>query len=248
MIKYLIMLKTKRLFSFMLTAFFIASAAAAQAQDSGGTAPRQASLNLMIFKGIYGSDGLSIRRKTLESIKDAVEQGNTSDEIYAALEYLSMEGLKNRTMERGRILNDYPQIRASVADRLGKIGGAKATDILLQLCNAERKDEYYVLQMAINALGDIGINENDVTIRTIIWNVRNYNPGRPDSGIDRVIYSAVDALDKIDIKNEGIKNQKDFLDVQDFLKRVSDGHFSTPVRDRAKHVLEEILRRNAERK
>ena len=248
MIKYSIMLNTKRLFSFMLTAFFIMSAAAAQAQDSGGTAPRQASLNLMVFKGIYGSDGLTIRKKTLESIKDAVEQGNTSDEVYAALEYLSMEGLKNRTMERGRILNDYPEIRASVADRLGKIGGAKAAAILLQLCNAERKDEYLVLQKTINALGDIGINENDTTIRTIIWNVRNYSPNRPDSSIDRVIYSAIEAVDKIEKKNDGIKNQKDFKDVQDFLKRISDGNYSTPVRDRAKHVLEDILRRNAERK
>jgi len=232
----------------MLTAFFIMSAAAARAQDSGGAAPKQASLNLMVFKGIYGPDGLTIRKKTLESINDAVEQGNTSDEIFAALDYMAMEGLKNRTMERGRILNDYPEIRASVAEHLGKIGGAKATDILIKLCSAERKDEYYVLQKTINALGDIGINENDVTIRTIIWNVRNYNPNRPNSSIDSVINSAIEAVDKIEQKNEGIKNQKDFMDVQDFLTRVSNGHFSTPVRDRAKHVLEDILRRTAERK
>ena len=243
------MTNTKRLFSFLLTAFFIAAAAVPlAAQDSGGTAPRQASLNLMVFKGVYGADGLAVRKRTLESINDAIERGNTSDEIYAALEYMSMEGLRNRTMERGRILNDYPEIRASVAEYLGRLGTAKAADILIQLCNAERKEEYYVMQRTISALGDIGINENDTTIRTIIWNVRNYNPNRPTSSIDRVIYSAVDAVDKIEKKNDGIKNEKDFKDVQDFLKRVSDGHYSTPIKDRAKHVLEDILRRNAERK
>jgi len=243
------MINTKRLFSFLLTAFFIAATIAPlAAQDSGGTVPGQASLNLMVFKGIYGADGLAVRKRTLESINDAVERGNTSDEIYAALEYMAMEGLRNRTMERGRILNDYPEIRASVAEHLGRLGTAKASDILLQLCNAERKDEYYVMQRTISALGDIGINENDTTIRTIIWNVRNYNPNRPTTSIDRVIYSAIDAVDKIEKKNDGIKNEKDFKDVQDFLKRISDGNYSTPVRDRAKHVLEDILRRNAERK
>ena len=246
MIKYFIMINTKRLFSFMLTAFFIMSAVAVRAQDSGGAAPK--SLNLMVFKGIYGADGLSIRKKTLKDIEDAVEQGNTSDEVYAALEYMSMEGLKNKSMERGKIINDYPEIRGMVAGQLGKLATAKATDILIQLCNAERKDEYYVMQKIIIALGDIGINENDNTIKNIIWNVRGYNPRRPDTFIDRVIYSAIDAVDKIEKKNDGIKNQKEFDDVQEFLKRVSEGHFSTPVRDRAKHVLEEILRRNSERR
>jgi len=247
MIKYHIMIKTKRLFSFTLTVLFITSAAAAQAQDSGGTAPRQASLNLMVFKGIYGADGLAVRKKTLESINNAVEQGNTSDEIYAALEYMSVEGTKNRAMERGQLLNNYADIRQMVAAQLGRIATPKATEILLQMCNAEKLD-LYVLCDTIKALGDIGINENDATIRAIVWNVRNINPSRPDSAVDRVIYSAVDALNKIEMKNDGIKNQKDLSDVQDFLKRVSDGHFSTPVRERAKHVLEDIVRREAERK
>jgi len=247
MIKYSIMLNTKRLFSFMLTAFFIASAVTTRAQDSGGTAPRQANLNLMVFKGIYGPDGLAIRKKTLESINNAVEQGNTSDEIYAALEYMSVEGTRNRAMERGQLLNNYAEIRQMVAAQLGRMGTPKATELLLQMCNAEKLD-LYVLRDTIKALGDIGINENDATIRAIIWNVRNFSPNRPDSAIDRVMYSAVDAVDKIDKKNDGIKNQKDLSDAQDFLKRVSDGNFSTPVRDRAKHVLEDILRREAERK
>jgi hypothetical protein len=239
------MANTKRLFSFMLTVFFIVSAVAAQ--DSGGAAPQQGSLNLMVFKGIYGPDGLTIRKRTLESISEAVSQGNTSDEIYAALEYLSMEGLKNKTMEKGQVLNNFPDIRQMVAAQLGRMGTAKATELLIQLCNAEKND-LYVLQETIKALGDIGINENDNTIKNIVWNVRNFNPSRPDSIIDRVMLSAVDAMDKIERKNNGIKNQKDFKDVQDFLKRVSDGHFSTPVRDRAKHVLEEMLKRNTQRK
>jgi len=243
------MLNTRRLFSFTLTAFFIASAVSAPlpAQDSGGTAPKQASLNLMVFKGVYGADGFIIRKKTLDSINDAVKLGNTNDEIYAALEYMSLEGNKNRAMERTQLLNNYPDIRQMVAVQLGRIGTPKAVEILLQMCNAEKLD-LYVLMDAIKALGDIGINENDTTIRIIIWNVRNLNSNRLDSAVERVILSAVDAVDKIDKKNDGIKNQKDFKDVQDFLKRVSDGNFSTLVRNRAKQALDDILQRESDRK
>jgi len=243
MITYRMMLNTKRLFSFMLTAFFIASAVAAQ--DSGETASRQASLNLMVFKGIYGADGLDLRKKTLRSISDALAQGNTSDEIYTALEFMSMEGLKNKTMEKGQILNNYPDIRMQVAAQLGKIGTAKAAELLIQICNSET--DLYVLSETIKALGEIGINENDSTVKTIVWKVRSYNPSSPDSIIDRVMLSTVYALDKIEKKNNGI-GKKEFGSVREFLDRVSTGHFSRPVQERAKQVLEELLRRDAQRK
>jgi hypothetical protein len=237
------MLNTKRLISFTLMVFFIVSAAAAQ--DSDGTASRQDSLNLMVFKGIYGSDGLELRKKTLESIAEAIAQGNTSDEIYAALEYMSMEGLKNKAMEKGQLLNNYPDIRMQTAAQLGRLGTPKAAGLLIQICNAE--SDHYVLRETIRALGDIGLNENDNTVKVIIWKVRTYNPRSPDSIIDRVILSAVDALDKIEKKNNGI-GPKEFGSVREFLDRVSKGHFSRPVQDHAKLVLEEMLRRNAQRK
>jgi len=250
MIKYLIMLKTKRLFSFMLTVFFIVSAAAAQ--DSSGTASKQASLNLMVFKGIYGADGLTIRKNTLKSISDAVEQGNTSDEIYDALEYLSMEGLKNRTMQRGQLLNDYPSVRRDVARELGKIGTEKAADILIQVCRNETA--FDAQREAINALGNIGINDNGKTIDAIlsIPKLRSYDvQSTTDIDFERLVSSAIDAFDKIDKKNDGIGNRSQ--KVQEFLDGLSKKHFPkrgdlTPIHDRAKHVLEDILRRNAERK
>jgi HEAT repeat protein len=244
------MLNTRRLFSFTLTAFFIVSAAAARAQDSDtvATAPQQASMNLMVFKGVYGSDGLEVRKRTLNDIGAAIAQGNTSDEIYAALEFMSMEGLKNRTMERGRIINDYPEIRESAAENLGKMGTAKAVDLLIQLCNAEQKEQYFVLQKTINALGDIGINENGKTAKSILGKARSYNPRSPDTGVERVIISAIIAMDKIDKKNDGINNEEEYKGTQTFLDHVNKGHFSKPVQEYAKRVLEELLRRNAERK
>jgi len=241
------MINTRRFFSITLTALFIAAAVAAPlaAQDSGGKASTPGDSDLMIFKDVYGADGLEMRKKILQDIKDAVAHGNTSDDIYAALEYMSMEGLKNKSAQ---LQGGYPEIRGSVADQLNSMGTAKATEILIQLCGAEKKDEYYVLQRTIKALGDIGINENDTTIKAIVWKARIYNPPVPNPLVDRVIGTAIDALDKIESKSDGMKNQKDYQDLQDFLKRVSNGHFSKPVRDRAKQILEDMLQRKIQRK
>ncbi|MDR2921775.1 MAG: HEAT repeat domain-containing protein [Treponema sp.] len=245
------MLNIKRLFSFTLTVFFIVSAAAAQ--DSGGAA-RQESLNLMVFKGVYGSDGLEIRNKTLKDIGEAVARGNTGDEIYSALEYLSMEGLKNKAMDKGQLLNNYPDIRLQAAVQLGRLGTAKASGILIQICGAE--NDIYVLRETIKALGDIGMNENDNTVKVIIWKVRGFNQRPADNNIESILFSAIDAFDKIDKKNDGIKNEGVFKDVLEFLERVSQNdNFSRrrpqgqiSVQDRAKTVREDMLRRDAQRK
>ena len=249
MIKYSIMLNTKRLFSFTLTAFFIVSASAAplMAQDSSGTAAKQASLNLMVFKGIYGSDGFELRLKTLKDIEQAIAQGNTSDEIYTALEYMSMEGIKNRAMERGQLINNYPDVRLKVAAQLGKLGTEKATNLLIQICSSE--NDLYVLREAIKALGDIGFNENDNTVKNIVWRVRGFNQRPADSITESVSFYAIDAFEKIERKNDGYKNQGVFDDVMEYMDRVSKNvNFSKRLQDRAKLVREEMLRRDAQRR
>jgi hypothetical protein len=242
------MLNIKRFISITLTAFFIVSASVAQ--DSNGRASdagtqRQARLDLTGFKTVYGSDGLEMRKKTLKDIGDAIAQGNSGDDIYAALEYMSMEGLKNTARERGNVVNNYPAVRMQVAAQLGKMGTAKASEILIQICNNET--DHYVLMETFKSMGDIGINDNDNTVKIILWKVRTYNPRSPDSLIDRVVSSAVYALDKIDQKNNGFTPEY-FNSAREFLDRVSKGHFSKQVQEYAKQVLEDILRRDSLRR
>jgi len=252
MIPYRIMVKTERFFGLILAAFCILSSVAAQEQS--GPPPRQGGLNLTAFKGIYGSDGLELRKRTLDSIGESVSQGNTGDEIYEALEYLSMEGLKNRALQKGQLLNNYPDIRLLSAAQLGRLGTEKAANILVQICNSET--DLYVLRETIKALGDIGINDNDNTVKTIAWKVRGYNRRVPDNIVESVILSSIDAFDKIDKKNDGIKNQAVFKDIIEFLELVSKndnfsrwrGQGQISIQDRAKNVKEELLRREAERK
>jgi hypothetical protein len=244
----------KRFISFTLTAFFIVSAVAVRAQDAGGGASDGGDhwkTQLNVIKDNTGPTGIDLRKKLLKDIGDAVATGDTSDDIYAALEYISKEGLANNTNRQGQVLNDYPSIRMESARELGKMGTAKAADILIQLCRNETV--FDVQRELIIALGNIGINENGKTVEAIfsIPLLRRYK-GRSTTDIDfeRLVISAIDAFDKINKKNNGIGNKT--KDVQEFLDDISRKQFPrrgapVSIQDRAKQVLGDVLRTESQR-
>jgi hypothetical protein len=247
------MLNIKRFIGFTLTAFFIVSVIAAPlaAQDAGGGASgggtqRQNRLDINSLR--EAPDNLDIRNKMLKDISDAIAGGDTSDDIYAALEYMSREGLANKTMRQGQLLNNHPTIRRDVAIELGKMGTARATEILIQLCKNEVTP--YVQWVVITALGNIGINENGSTVTEILFKLRGINERPPDSDVERILLSAIDAFDKIDKKNNGLGNKSN--EVQEFLGNISKMTFRrygnlAQTNERAKQVLEDILRRESQR-
>jgi hypothetical protein len=72
-----------------------------------------------------------------------------------------------------------------------------------------------------------------------------------DIDFERLVSSAIDAFDKIDKKNNGLAGK--FKDVQEFLDDISKKHFpkrgdQVSIQDRARLVLEEMIKREAQRK
>jgi len=238
----------KRFFSLTLMAFFIMSAAIAQ--DSGGKTRQQLRLDVNSIKDTTGSEGLDKRNKMLKDIDEALARGETSDEIYAALDFMSREGLANKIMRLGQLINNFPTVRQQVAVELGKMGTTRAAEILIQLCRNETVP--YVQWEVIRALGDIGVNENGNTVSVIIFKLQGINERNPDSNNERIIRSAIEAFDKIDKKNNGFGNQakqvEEFLDNVSRNKRFTRQANQVSVDERAKQVLEEILRRESQRK
>lgn len=243
----------KRFFSLALTAFFIVSAVVAPlaAQDSGGAAQRQLQIDINSIKDITGPDGREKRNKLLKDIGEAVAKGDTSDDIYAALEYISKEGLTNRTNNQGSMTNDYPDIREGAVKELGRMGTAKAADILILLCGNETV--FDVQKNIIDALGNIGINENGRTVGGIfrIPLLQRYSArSTTDINFIRLANSAIDAFDKIDKKNNGLGNRA--KEVQEFLDVISKKQFprlgDLILHERAKKLLEELLRRESQRR
>jgi len=241
------MLNIKRFIGLTLTAFFIVAAVMAQdagGRTSGGGTRQQNRFDVNLLRDSANRpDGFDTRNKMLKDISEAVIKGDISDEIYTALEFMS----KERGGNTSKTPDNYFTIRQQVAAQLGKIGSARALDILIQLCRNETNQD--VLRETFRALGDIGSNEDGKTVDIIIIKLQRFNGLPPDGDVARVLLAAVDAFDKIDKKNNGLTNQS--KEVQEFLGSVSrNDRFpkSVRVQERAKQVLEDIIKRDTQRR
>src|SRR5574344_2340148 len=94
----------------------------------------------------------------LQYIEAAINEGRNSPEMLAALDSLAGEGVSTQARTNGRVMNNFPDIRAKACDLLGHVHAeeSKVTlDNVLKTAN-----EPMVLSSALRALGGRGVNEN----------------------------------------------------------------------------------------
>jgi hypothetical protein len=193
----------------------------------------QESIELMIIQEQSRADGRDMKLTALEYIGDAIGRGNTGDEIRAALEYMALEGVVNKTRENGRVINNYPDVRTRAATYLGELGTPEAKDALIKIVLAD--NEPMVLTEAIKSLGKIGINDNEEMATTISWIVARFDVLTPDN---LLALSALEAFDMLAEQNNG---RLDPTAVRTII-RIADGHYIRPVQDRARQVLQNLRR------
>jgi hypothetical protein len=169
----------------------------------------------------------------LEYIGEAIDEGNTGEEIQSALEYLAMEGVLNKTRESGRLTNNYPDVRVKAATYLGDLGTEEAKNTLMKLLLAD--PEPMVLTEVVKSLAKIGLNNNNETINAISWIVTRFDVLHPDN---LLALSALDAYDKFAQKNGGLQDPT----VIRTIVRIAEGPYIRPVQDRAKQVLLNLRR------
>jgi hypothetical protein len=191
----------------------------------------QESVELMIIREQSRTDSRDLKMVALEYIGNAIDRGNKSDEIRAALEYLSLEGVINVARENGRVVNNFPDVRKEAASYLGKFGTTEAKDTLLRIVN--RDNEPMVITEAIRSLGIIGLNNADEVTQTISWTVSRFTMLNPDNFI---ALSALDAYAKIAAANNGIRDRS----VVETIIKIMEGPYIRPVQDRAKELLDEL--------
>ena len=197
----------------------------------------QESVELMIIREQSRADSRDMKLVALEYINDAINRGNTGEEIRSSLEYLGLEGVVNQTRENGRLVNNYPDIRTRAATYLGMLGTPQAKDSLIKMVLAD--NEPMVLTEAIKSLAKIGLNDNDETVNAISWIVTRYDVLNPDN---LLALSAIEAYEKIAEANNGIKDPSAIRT----LIRIAEGHYNRSVQERAKQALAELRQYNAQ--
>jgi HEAT repeat protein len=241
-LKEINMTSLKRFFAFCTMAFFAVSMIMGQTSNSNDEMSveesyLQESVELMVIRETSRADSRDQKLVALEYIGNAIDRGNTGEEVRAALEYLSMEGVMNKARENGRLVNNFPDVRRKAAEYLGDLGTPEAQSTLIRIVVAD--PEPMVLQEAIKSLAKIGLNENEEAVNAIAWIVRRFDVLNPDN---LLALSAVDAFEKIAERNGGIRDPN----VIQTLIRIAEGPYIKPVQDRARQVILELRQYNAQ--
>jgi len=232
------MFSFKRLNILVIMAFFTVSIAAAQSSSGREMSIEetylQESIEVMIIRETARSENREQKLIALEYIGEAIERGNTNEEIRQTLEFLSREGRRTISRESGRITNNFPDVRRQSAKYLGQIGTEEAKDALIEIIQFE--NEPMVLQEAIKSLGDIGINNNNEAITSIAWAISKFDNRKPDN---LMAIATIDAFEKIYKKNGGFSTNSQEA-VQTLIRISENPVYVTPVRERARQLLADL--------
>ena len=197
----------------------------------------QESVELMIIREQSRAETREMKLIALEYVGDAIGRGNKGEEIRSALEYLSLEGVLNKTHESNRLVNNYPDVRTKAATYLGELGTPEAKNALIKMVLVD--NEPMVLTEAIKSLAKIGINENDDAVNAISWTVSRFDLLNPDN---LLALSAVEAYEKIAAANGGIKDPSAIRT----LIKIAEGNYIRIVQERAKEALMDLRKYNAQ--
>ena len=213
----------------MIMAVFAVSAAAAQNREmSVEESYLQESIEMMIIRETVRANNRDSKIIGLGYIGEAINRGSTNDEIRLALQELALEGTNSVARERGRIVNNFPDVRRQAVKYLGQLGTEEAKDALLTVCQAE--NEPMVLQEAVKSLGEIGLNENNKTIDTIVWVVRRFDQLKPDN---LLALATIEAIEKIARNGENFNSP----DAINLLLSFTTGSYTRSVQERAKQSI-----------
>jgi len=191
----------------------------------------QEAVDLMIVRETSKQDSLEQKLIALAFIGSLIEQGSTNEEIRTTLERLSLEGTNVQAREKGRLKNDYPEVRRQAARYLSAFGSEEAKIALIKVCVSD--NEPLVLQEAIKSLGIIGRDTDGEAVGTIVWVANKFhNTISPDN---LIALAAIDALDKIAKKNKNVRE-----DAFNLLIKISEGSYSPPVREKARQTIMDI--------
>ena len=184
----------------------------------------------VIIKEMTMSDVRDNKLVALQYIEDALNANRISPEIQEALNSLVGEGIMNPNRENGRLMNNYPDIRAKAADLMAKIPTEDSKEMLVKIVLGDT--EPMVITSAIRSFGIIGINNNDDVVSTIAWTEKRFSTLNPTSSL---AFEVLNAYEKL------LPYTKDRNAMIQSISRIAANYqYVTPVRNRALELLKEI--------
>lgn len=215
---------------------FLAAAAFAQESSNSGRSETSAensylsSVEDVVITELANSDERDNKLVALQYLEDAVNDGRTTPDMMAALDSLAGEGITSQSRTNGRLMNNFPDIRAKACELLGKVPSEESKTSLKKIALAD--NEPMVITAAIRSLGDIGMNENDDVTDIIAWAEKRNAVLNPTSSLALEVLIAYEKLaDTVEDKSQMIQSVGSIA---------TNYHYVTPVRTRALALLKKL--------
>ncbi len=218
----------------LVSTFIFAQEDVETSDDDSMMTVEEAYLNSMegvILKEMVYAPGRDSKYVALQVIEDAVESGNTSPEIQAALDSLATVGLTTVVREGGRVANNFPDVRMKACELLGKIKTERSKDTLLKVMYQD--NEPVVVMQAVKSLGEIGLNDGDEVIEMINFINKKFDIVNPTSSL------ALEVLNTYEKLAPSTENKQGMVD--NIMRIANNYNYVTPVRKRALEVLKGIF-------
>lgn len=186
----------------------------------------------VVITELANSDERDNKLVALQYLENAVNEGRTTPDMMKALDGLAGEGISSQARTKGRIMNNFPDIRAKACEILANVKTEESKDTLVKVALAD--NEPMVITAAIRSLGEIGINDNDEVSETIAWAQKKNAVLNPTSSLALEVLIAYEKIaDTVQDKGPMI---------QAVGQIASNYHYVTPVRTRALELLKTLQR------
>lgn len=183
-----------------------------------------------IVTSLCDSDELDNKLLALQYLSDAIDGGNTSDQILASLDKLAGEGISNQARTNGRLVNNFPEVRRQACYLLAKVPTERSKNTLINVAITD--NEPMVITAAVKSLGEIGLNTNDETVEAIAMATKRNMILNPTSSLALEVLNAYEKL------AGATENKKVMINS---LTQISTNYkLATPVREKAKKLLKKL--------
>jgi len=235
----------KRIVAAVLLALLCSVHLFSQEEEERASTIEDVFLRQQIELQILRSQARSTDRETklfaLDTVAEMAESGEveSSPELFNILQTLATEGTRNEVRSAGRVINNYPVVRARAASILGQVGGEQAQRVLLTIVRED--PEPMVLSEAIYALGQIGPLENaDEVSDHIVYTLTRENAKiTPDNNLAIATLLALQSLFEAGMEFESSDQLADTVGL--ILDISTNYSYITIVRNRARAVLETLM-------
>ena len=215
----------------LLAVAFTSAVAAQKSNESNVESEYLSSVEDVVISELAASEERDNKLVALQYLDTAISEGRATPDMMKALDSLAGEGITAQSRTNGRLVNNYPDIRAKACDILANVKTEESKDTLVKVALAD--NEPMVITAAIRSLGDIGMNDNDEVTKTIAWAQKKNAVLNPTSSLALEVLIAYEKLaDSVQDKGEMIQSVGAIA---------TDYHYVKPVRDRALALLKTLV-------